>query len=262
MCMRIRSPWPGAPVEVVDGRRPDRVIVPATSEATFSLDADRVGEYLVQRPSAPTAALPHAAVTGTSAAHARHLAGSTAQIGLHPPGVGAPAAMPDPDREHAHGLGPDERPYSPGLVHVRPLRELAGRSDLPGHRSGSSASLDAGRFLGTAQTTLGFLREATFATEVKVNPTDDFRRLWDWKIRGGGDGDGFLIDLTSAGNVRFIASGRNVTTDAVLPTGGAAVRRRPGRRPADQRRARPNAIFPRVLSATDVTRWQALALGG
>jgi hypothetical protein len=106
-----------------------------------------------------------------------------------------------------------------GLVHVRPSRELAGRSDLPGHRSGSSASLDARRFLGTAQTTLGFLREATFAAEVKVNPTDDLRRLWDWKIRGGGDGDGFLIDLTSAGNVRFIASGRNVTTDAVLPTG-------------------------------------------
>ena len=70
-----------------------------------------------------------------------------------------------------------------------------------------------------AQTTLGFLREATFAAEVKVNPTGGFRRLWDWKIRGGNDADGFLIDLTPAGNVRFIASGRNVGTDAVLPTG-------------------------------------------
>jgi alpha-L-fucosidase 2 len=51
-------------------------------------------------------------------------------------------------------------------------------------------------------------------------PTSGFRRLWDWKIHG--DGDGLLIDLTPAGNVRFIASGRNVTTDAVLPRAGSS----------------------------------------
>ena len=85
--------------------------------------------------------------------------------------------------------------------------------------TGSSASLDAGRFLRTAPTTLGFLREATFAAEIKVNPTAGYRRLWDWKIPGGGDGDGFLIDLTPDGQVRIITSGRGVTTDAVLPTG-------------------------------------------
>ena len=46
--------------------------------------------------------------------------------------------------------------------------------------TGSSASLDDGRFLRTAPTALGFLREATFAAEIKdSNPTAGYRRLWD-----------------------------------------------------------------------------------
>jgi hypothetical protein len=168
--------------------------------------------------------------------------------------------------------------------------------------TGSAASIDAGRFLRTPPATLGFLRDATFAAEVKVNPTGGFRRLWDWKIRGGGDGDGFLIDLTPAGNVRFIASGRNVTTDAVLPTGrfvdlvvtaghdgkldvyadgsrigggdlpdlgingcAAAELRFGADQDGGQRISAEldrSAIFPRVLPAADLGRWQELAFGG
>jgi hypothetical protein len=257
---------------------------------------------VVQRPDAPTAALPHAALGGTAATHARHLAGSRAQIGLDPPGVEPPPPCPIPTANTVVAWDPT----SGDLVHDSSSfgRDASWQGDptyLAIGPTGSAASIDAGRFLRTGQTSLGFLREATFAAEVNVNPTGGFRRLWDWKIRGGGDGDGFLIDLTPAGNVRFIASGRNVTTDAVPATGrfvdlvvtagsdGKINVYADGTRiggadlpdlgingcaPAELRFGADqdggqrisaaldrSAIFPRVLAAADIARWQQLAFG-
>ncbi len=301
--MRIRNPWPGEAVEVVDGRRPERVIVPATAAGTFTLDAGRGRSYVVQRPGAPTASLPHAAVTGTPAMQARNLAGSAATIGLHPPGWEPPPPCPIPTANTVVAWDPtsgdtvrDSSPFG------RDASWQGTPTYLATGPTGSSASLDAGRFLRTGQTTLGFLREATFAAEVKVNPTTGYRRLWDWKIRGGNDADGFLIDLTPSGNVRFIASGRNVGTDAVLPTGrfvdlvvtagrdgkinvyadgvriggadlpdlgingcAAAELRFGADQDGGQRISAEldrTAIFPRVLPTEDRARWQALAFGG
>ena len=114
----------------------------------------------------------------------------------------------------------------------------------------------------------------------RSTPAPPTGALWDWKTASGGDGVGFLIDLTPTGQVRIITSGRGVTTNAVaadralhqprhhrrprrqprrlrrrradrrrhaarprhqrLRAGRAALRRRPGRRPAHQRRARPH----------------------
>jgi hypothetical protein len=298
--MQIRNPWPGAAVEVVDGAHPDEVIVPATTDDTFTLAAKHGHTYVVQRPDAPTAALPHAAISGTPAAHARHLASSRAQIGLDPPGYEPPPPCPIPTANTVVAWDPT----SGALVHDSSTfgRDASWQGDptyVATGPTGSSASIDAGRFLRTGQTTLGFLREATFAAEVKVNPTGGFRRLWDWKIRGGGDGDGFLIDLTPSGNVRFIASGRNVTTDAVPATGrfvdlvvtaggdGKINVYADGTRiggadlpdlgingcaPAELRFGADqdggqrisaeldrSAIFPRVLPAADIARWQQLA---
>ena len=130
--MRIRSPWPGAPVEVVDGRRPDRVIVPATSAATFTLDAERGGTYLVQRPSAPTAALPHAAVTGTPATQARNLAGSAAQIGLHPPGWEPPPPCPIPTANTVVAWDPTSGPTVQDASTFGRHASWQGDPDLPG----------------------------------------------------------------------------------------------------------------------------------
>ena len=118
MHVRIRNPWPGAEVQVVDGRHPRRVIVPTTTKATFTLHARRGRAYLVQRPSAPTASLEKAPITGTPATQARHLAGSKAQIGLDPPGVEPPT--PCASRPRARSWrGTRPRRHGAGLVQLR-----------------------------------------------------------------------------------------------------------------------------------------------
>ncbi|TDC70934.1 alpha-L-fucosidase [Streptomyces hainanensis] len=85
--------------------------------------------------------------------------------------------------------------------------------------TGSALVLDGGSFLRTAPTTLGFLRVATFAAEVRVDGTGGYRRLFDWQPSGDDGRDGVLIDLTPSNAVRFIGSGAGVTTSATVPTG-------------------------------------------
>ena len=85
--------------------------------------------------------------------------------------------------------------------------------------TGTSADISGPRYLRTPATTLGFLREATWAADVKINAGTTYRRVWDWKTASGGDDVGFLIDLTPTGQVRIITSG---------------ARRHHQRRPADR----------------------------
>jgi alpha-L-fucosidase 2 len=85
--------------------------------------------------------------------------------------------------------------------------------------TGSALVLDGSTYLRTAPTTLGFLPEATFATEVKVTTTGTYRRLFDFQPSGNPGNDGILIDLTPSNAVRFIGSDQNVTTSATVPTG-------------------------------------------
>lgn len=300
--IRIRNPWKGHDVQVVDGRHPGRVIVSTTRDDTIVLHAARGGSYLVQRPEAPTTALSEAPLTGTPAVQVRHLAGSKAQIGLDPAGYEPPTPCAVPTKSPLVAWDPTTGDaVRDSSAFGRDATWQGSPTYLASGPTGSSASLDGGRFLHTAQTTLGFLHEATFATEIKVNPTTGYRRLWDWKIPDGGDGDGLVVDLTPAGQVRVITSGRNVTTDAVVPTGRfvdlvvtagrdgkinvyvdgtrigggdltdlgvngcAAAELRFG---ADQAGGQSisaevdrTAIFPSALSAADIGRWQDLAFG-
>ncbi|MET0236395.1 MAG: glycoside hydrolase N-terminal domain-containing protein [Kibdelosporangium sp.] len=76
-----------------------------------------------------------------------------------------------------------------------------------------------GSFLRTADTSLGFLRDATFAAEVRVAGSGSYRRLFDFQPGGNPGTDGILIDLTPSNNVRFIGATQNVTTNAVVPAG-------------------------------------------
>jgi alpha-L-fucosidase 2 len=85
--------------------------------------------------------------------------------------------------------------------------------------SGSGLVLDGQTFLRTGATTLGFLREATFAAEVKVDGSGSYRRLFDFQPSGDPGRDGVLIDLTPSNQVRFVGSNLNVTTNATVPTG-------------------------------------------
>jgi alpha-L-fucosidase 2 len=85
--------------------------------------------------------------------------------------------------------------------------------------TGTGLVLDGQTFLRTGPTSLGFLKEATFAAEVKVGGSGSYRRLFDFQPGGDPGTDGVLIDLTPSNQVRFIGSDQGVTTDATLPTG-------------------------------------------
>jgi alpha-L-fucosidase 2 len=84
--------------------------------------------------------------------------------------------------------------------------------------TGSGLVLNGSNYLSTGNTTLGHLREATFAAEVRISGSG-YRRLFDSQPSGDPGTDGIILDVTPSGNLRFIGAGRNVTTDAVLPTG-------------------------------------------
>jgi hypothetical protein len=83
--MTVRNPWPGQQAEVVDGST-GAVVVPATTASTLSVPVTAGGSYLVQKPSAPTASLPFAQVTGVAAQTSRSLGNAT--IGLSGNGGG------------------------------------------------------------------------------------------------------------------------------------------------------------------------------
>ncbi|HWC82407.1 MAG TPA: hypothetical protein VG756_20855 [Pseudonocardiaceae bacterium] len=63
--LRVRNPWLGQRVEVVDGA--GRVVLGPTGAAQFTLPVRAGGGYLIERVAAPTTALPFAPVTGTPA---------------------------------------------------------------------------------------------------------------------------------------------------------------------------------------------------
>ncbi len=77
--MTVRNPWSGQQAEVVNGSTGAVVVAPTTA-ATLSVPVSAGQSYLVQRPSAPTTALPFAQVTGTPARTSRQLGSVT--IGL------------------------------------------------------------------------------------------------------------------------------------------------------------------------------------
>ncbi|MEV4180808.1 glycoside hydrolase N-terminal domain-containing protein [Streptosporangium canum] len=84
--------------------------------------------------------------------------------------------------------------------------------------TGSGLVLGGSTYLTTGNTTLGFLREATFAAEVKIGGSG-YRRLFDSQPSGNPGTDGVIVDVTPADKLRFIGAGLNVTTDATVPTG-------------------------------------------
>ncbi|MDP4503600.1 LamG-like jellyroll fold domain-containing protein [Nonomuraea turcica] len=84
--------------------------------------------------------------------------------------------------------------------------------------SGSGLVLDGTTYLTTADTTLGLVREATFAAEVKIAGSG-YRRLFDSQRSGDPGTDGVLLDVTPSNTLRFIGAGVNVTLNTTLPTG-------------------------------------------
>ena len=297
--IRVKNPWPEA--QVVSGANPSQVVVATTSAGILTIPAAANGTYLIQRPSAPTDALTKTPLSGAPNTAVRHLANSTRKIGIDPPDYEPPTPCPIPpqtplfawDATSGDTLGDWSSYDRDGLWAGGAATYLATGP------TGTSADISGPRYLRTPNTTLGFLREATWAADVKINAGTSYRRLWDWKTPSGGDDVGFLIDLTPSGQVRIITSGRGVTTDAVPPTGrfinlvitagrdgqidvyvdGARIGGGTlpdlginGCAPAELRFGADQgggqrisaeldrtAMFTKVLSATDRGRWQSLA---
>jgi len=74
----VRNPWPGQSVTVVDGA--GTTVATTQTSGTFTIAAQAGKAYLIQRASAPTTALPFAAVGGSPATAPRTLNGRS--IGL------------------------------------------------------------------------------------------------------------------------------------------------------------------------------------
>jgi hypothetical protein len=83
--MRMRSPWPGKAVKVVEAVT-NRTVIAATTASTLSIGATSGHKYLIELSGAPFTKLPFAEVTGTPAVGAKHL--GSRQIGTDGTGSG------------------------------------------------------------------------------------------------------------------------------------------------------------------------------
>jgi hypothetical protein len=71
--LTVRNPWPGQSVTVIDNA--GATVVAAQTAGTFTIPVQAGKSYLIQRTSAPTTALPFAAVSGTPATTPKTLNG-------------------------------------------------------------------------------------------------------------------------------------------------------------------------------------------
>lgn len=79
--MRVRNPWPGKQIEVVDGSDESTVVLAPTTAGTVSLHVAAGHTYLVQLVSNPVSGMGFATVTGSPATRVRTL-GGTVSIGV------------------------------------------------------------------------------------------------------------------------------------------------------------------------------------
>lgn len=86
---RVKNPWPGQAIRVVNGNG-GAVVVASTTAAIINVPLTAGQKYLVERVSNPTSSYPFTQVTGSAATSAKHLGG--VQIGLD--GVVAPGSAP------------------------------------------------------------------------------------------------------------------------------------------------------------------------
>jgi hypothetical protein len=99
--MKVRSPWPGQAVQVVNGSS-NAVVVSSTTASTFNVPVSSGQSYLVEQVNSPTTSLPYAQVSGSPATAAKHL--GNVQIGLDgnggtAPGTGTVISL----KSHANG---------------------------------------------------------------------------------------------------------------------------------------------------------------
>jgi hypothetical protein len=297
--MLVRNPWKGKDVQVVDAGDGSTVVA-TTQDDTFTIHAKAGKSYIVQQPSAPLSSETVAPLTGTPATAARHLPGASSEIGLDDPGYQPPPPCAVPAGSTVVAWDPTSGDtikdwssygrtgtFAKGAVYA---------ADGP---TGSAAVISGGNYITGGATKLGYLREVTLATELKVTAGTGYRRIWDWKTANGGDSDGILVDLSGSSGLRIITANGTVNAGTV-PTGqwvnlvvtiaqdgtlnayvngsriGGGKLATPGvngctdgatlRLGADQQGTQAinaefdrSAIFTTALSTADIARWQTLA---
>jgi hypothetical protein len=97
--MRVRNPWPGQSVRVVNGSG-GAVVVSPTTAGTLNVPVSSGQSYLVERVASPTSSLPFAQVSGSPATAAKHL--GNVRIGLDGGGT-PPTGTVISLRAHANG---------------------------------------------------------------------------------------------------------------------------------------------------------------
>lgn len=211
--LEVRNPWPGQQIRVVDSR--GRLVVRPTDAETIEFNAHTGGAYVVEQVAHPLADQAFAPLGGQPATAPRQLAGSTSTIGLL-------------TNTQVHCATPTQ----PLLVSWDPTSGTTVTDSSSYHRNGtfaaqapayasdgptSSAAVLDGGYLTAGSTVMGYLKEATFAAEVKPTAPDGYRRIWDWKTGSGGDDDGVIVDLTPSNQLRLITAGKNTTFSTALP---------------------------------------------
>jgi hypothetical protein len=292
--MTVRNPWSDRQVRVVDGN--GRVVVPGTDAATIHFNAHTGDSYMIEQVDHPLADQAFAPLGGDPATAPRQLAGSTSTIGLLT-NTQAHCASPTPSLLVSWDPTSGTTVTDSSSYH----RDATFAGQAPAYAAdgptGSAAVLNGG-YLTAGPSTMGYLKEATFAAEVKPTATSGYRRIWDWKTGSGGDADGVIVDLTPSNQLRLITAGNNTTFSTVLPAdqwanvvvtataGGIVEVYLNGSRVAGTTLSTPGidgclggtlrlgadqgggqkftgeidraAIFARALSAAEVTGWQTL----
>lgn len=215
--LRLRNPWPGQQIKVVDGATGRGApIVPPSTEDVINIPAQAGQSYLIERTAMPGASFAFAPVTGSPASSVRHLGAAVTGV--------APAPPPEQCLPPA-GTGPlvDWIPQSGNAItdasqYNRDAVIVGGGSYTPGP-SGPALSLNGSDFVQSQKVVnLGPLPAATFAAVVRVDDSGTYRRLFDY-IPIGGEAQGFLVDVDPANQIRFIGGGVVAQTPVVMPPG-------------------------------------------
>lgn len=211
--VKVRSPWDGASVEVIDAATNATVVAP-TTDTTLTFPVIAGHQYLVEQATAPFTALSFAKVTGTAATVEKHLGVRTLGLAGPNPSI-APATSGLVDWEPTSGS------TVPDVSGTHRDATITGTTpSYVSGRNGPAVVVGGSSYL-TTPNAIALPSMTAFTAEmlVRVDGSGSYRRLVDSIPVGGNGSTGFLVDLNASNQVRFIGGGLVVQTTATIPTG-------------------------------------------